>query len=206
MDQLYERSTYLWRSDDAHGSCGRRSELRERAYGSDAFERSLLLQSHPRSLSSPLCNFNRLSRTGCTGVTGISRCRYHFNTCIYAPQSTRIRWTFTALGRTFVPYLLWSFDAPTTAYAGADRKSFWISATTGMAVPSIVDEITHAYTIFTYYRESCRRITPSCMQSVIKSCSMDYTRLRMCHQYLRARHAGQPHRSSNVWTSPINGS
>ncbi len=31
--------------------------------------------------------------------------------------------------RTLVPYFDWSFDAPTTAYRGDERKSFCISAT-----------------------------------------------------------------------------
>jgi hypothetical protein len=30
--------------------------------------------------------------------------------------------------RTLVPYFDWSFDAPTTAYRGDERKSFCISA------------------------------------------------------------------------------
>ena len=33
-----------------------------------------------------------------------------------------------------MPYFDWSFDAPTTAYRGDERKSFWISATVRVMV------------------------------------------------------------------------
>jgi len=41
---------------------------------------------------------------------------------------------------TLVPYFDWSFDAPTTAYLGEERKSFCISATVRDMVEVEIDD------------------------------------------------------------------
>ena len=71
------------------------------------------------------------ARTGWIGVTSLSRAWYHFRTyttIIVIQMRTHNKISGCSGGRTFVPNFVWSFEAPTTAYFGADKNVFFTSA------------------------------------------------------------------------------
>jgi len=79
---------------------------------------------------------DREKRTGCTGVTGRRRAKYHCKTCNVRlnEQNCFHDDGLYMMVRTLVPNFDWSFDAPTTAYLCDERKSFCISATVRVMV------------------------------------------------------------------------
>ncbi len=96
----------------------------------------------------------RKERTGCTGVTERLRSKYQSNTCDAHVDEKRdfSEWLRT---RTLVPNFDWSFDAPTTAYRGDDKKYFCIFATVRVMTKATErrnDHVTIIYDI--YHRRS----------------------------------------------------